>query len=327
MREIEAGPVRVNPGVTGFDFDGMVSYLPMPFKNGARITIENDGGVENLRLWFQIDYEEINPAALPDNAGRLHASWRREVLTRIDDGVVRNSSLGSDDMPNTSGSGNFTLLETTGQGTFVGFFLTVDNIAGGWWGEGDDMIFVDGEQWPPAYAGTGTEEIFNAGCCPDGEFTRSDSGFYLIENRGSRWGGKNQLYRFYLNDPVHFQKSIRATIEHGHANSFENDYSATAFWYQQDAHPEFPAVLPAKARLPGWSENVGAALQVEAGIRDAALAAVTDESENSASAELKGEIAASMIGATQAFRALDDDAYINAVNRMQELLDKFQAKP
>ncbi len=32
MREIEAGPVRVNPGVSGFDFDGMVSYLPMPFK-------------------------------------------------------------------------------------------------------------------------------------------------------------------------------------------------------------------------------------------------------------------------------------------------------
>jgi hypothetical protein len=319
MREIEAGPVRVNPGVSGFDFDGMVSYLPMPFKNGARITIENDGGVENLRLWFQVDYEEIDPAALPDNAGRLHASWHREVLTRIDDGVVRNSSLGSDDVPNTSGAGNFTLLEATGQGTFVGFFLTVDNIAGGWWGEGDDMIFVDGAQWPPTYAGTGTEEIFNAGCCPDGEFTRSDSGFYLIENRGSRWGGKNQLYRFYLNDPVHFQSSIRATIEHGHANSFENDYSATAFWYQKDVHSAFPAALPARDRLPGWSEGVRAALQLEAGIRDAALAAVTDESENGASAELKGEIAASMIGATRAFRALDDDAYIESVSKMRKL--------
>ncbi len=185
------------------------------------------------------------------------------------------------------------------------------------------MIFVDGARWPPTYAGTGTEEIFNAGCCPDGEFTRSDSGFYVIENRGNRWGGKNQLYRFYLNDPVHFQKSIRATIEHGHANSFENDYSATAFWYQKDDHSGFPPVLPANERLPGWSERVQAALRLEAGIRDAALAAVTDESENRASPEYKRELAADMIGATHAFRAFDDDSYIDAVSKMKELLDKL----
>jgi len=324
IRELEAGPIRVNPGVSGFDFDGMVSYLPMPFQHGARITIENDGGVENLRLWFQVDFEEMDSETLPENAGQLHASWRREALTLVDEGVVRNSSLGSDDVPNTSGAGNFTLLETSGQGKFVGFFLTVDNIAGGWWGEGDDMIFVDGAQWPPTYAGTGTEEIFNAGCCPDGEFTRSDSGFYVIENRGDRWGGKNQLYRFYLNDPVHFQKSIRATIEHGHANSFENDYSATAFWYQKDEHSNFPPVLPAKDRLPAWSPGVQSALQMEAEIRDSALAVVTDESENQASAEVRFKIAAMMIEATRSFRDFDDAAYVNSVNKMKELLDKLR---
>jgi hypothetical protein len=321
LRYFEAGPIRVNSGVDGIDFDGMVSYLPMPFKQGARITIENDGGVENLRLWFQVDYEAMAPEQLPANAGRLHASWHREALTQIDEGTVRNSSMGSDDISNTSGDGNFTLLETSGQGTFVGFFLTVDNIAGGWWGEGDDMIFVDGARWPPTYAGTGTEEIFNAGCCPDVEFTRSDSGFYVIENRGNRWGGKNQLYRFYLNDPVHFQKSIRASIEHGHANGFENDYSATAFWYQKDDHSSFPAMPPANDRLPAWSQPVRAALQLEAGIRDAALAVVTDESANAASAEFKLELAATMIGATHAFQALDDDAYVEAVDTMKKLLD------
>jgi hypothetical protein len=321
LRYFEAGPVRVNSGVDGFDFDGMVSYLPMPFKDGARITIENDGGVENLRLWYQVDYEAMAPAQLPANAGRLHASWHREALTQIDEGTVRNSSMGSDDIANTSGDGNFTLLETSGQGTFVGFFLTVDNIAGGWWGEGDDMIFVDGARWPPTYAGTGSEEIFNAGCCPDGEFTRSDSGFYVIENRDSRWGGKNQLYRFYLNDPVHFQQSIRASIEHGHANGFENDYSATAFWYQKDDHSSFPAMPPAKDRLPRWSERVQAALDVEAGIRDVAIATVTDESETAASADFKKELAAVIIGASHAFQALDDDTYVEAVNKMQELLE------
>jgi hypothetical protein len=326
IRQLEAGPVRVNPGVSGFDFDGMVSYLPMPFKKGARITIENDGGVENLRLWFQVDYEEIDPSALPANAGRLHASWHREALTHVDEGLVKNISMGNEDAPNTSGKGNFTLLEASGQGKFVGFFLTVDNIAGGWWGEGDDMIFIDGDQWPPTYAGTGSEEIFNAGCCPTSEFTRSDSGFYVIENRGSRWGGKNQLYRFYLNDPIHFQKSIRATVEHGHANNFENDYSATAFWYQKDSHSSFPDVLPASERLPAWSEKVQSALDLEASIRDAALAVVTDESENRPSVEFKLEMAANMTGATSAFQAFDDDAYAKAVNGMKELLEKLPQK-
>jgi phage protein U len=30
-----------------------------------------------------------------------------------------------------------------------------------WYGEGDDMIFIDGEQWPPSLHGTGTEDYFN----------------------------------------------------------------------------------------------------------------------------------------------------------------------
>ncbi len=27
-----------------------------------------------------------------------------------------------------------------------------------WYGEGDDMFFIDGEKWPPSLHGTGTEE-------------------------------------------------------------------------------------------------------------------------------------------------------------------------
>jgi hypothetical protein len=320
LRAIDAGPIRVNPGVSALDFDGMVSYLPMPFADGARITIENDGGVESLRLWYQIDFEEIDAAALPANAGRLHACWRREAPTRADKRTRPNSSLGNDDVSNTTGKGNFTILEATGRGTFIGFFLTVDNVAGGWWGEGDDMIFVDGETWPPTYAGTGTEEVFNAGGCPDREFSVADSGFYLIENRGSRWGGKNQMYRFYLNDPVRFRESIRATIEHGHANSFENDYSATAFWYQKDGHREFPKVIAAEDRLPSWPPRVRAAMELETEIRDLAVAIVTDDGEDGAGPELRHRVENALIEGNRSFRRFDDDAYVKAVDVLKELL-------
>ena len=164
---------------------------------------------------------------------------------------------------NTTGQDNYVILDAKQPGTFVGFFLTIDNIAGGWYGEGDDMIFVDGEGWPPSYPGTGTEEIFDAGCCPDEEFWGPYTGFYLIENLNGKWGGKNQMYRFYVNNPVRFQKSIRVTLEHGHANNFENDYTTTAFWYQKDPHALFPGLPVARARVPSWPEGVAAAISKE----------------------------------------------------------------
>jgi hypothetical protein len=63
------------------------------------------------------------------------------------------------------------------------------------------------------------------------------------------------MYRFYVNDPVRFRKSIRMTIEHGHANNIANDYSSTAFWYQADPHKPFRALLPAAERHPAWGDD------------------------------------------------------------------------
>jgi hypothetical protein len=58
------------------------------------------------------------------------------------------------------------------------------------------------------------------------------------------------MYRFFVTDPIRFQKSIRVTIEHGHANNFANDYCSTAFWYQSEPHGAFPALPAAGERLP-----------------------------------------------------------------------------
>jgi len=46
------------------------------------------------------------------------------------------------------------------------------------------------------------------------------------------------------------QKSIRVTIERGHANNLSNDYSSTAHWYQEEPQAPFPAMLPVEKRLP-----------------------------------------------------------------------------
>jgi hypothetical protein len=61
--------------------------------------------------------------------------------------------------------------------------------------------------------------------------------------------GMISAYRFHIPDPVRFQRSIRVTIEHGHANRRCDDYSSTAYWYQLEPHKPF-GILPVEQRLP-----------------------------------------------------------------------------
>jgi hypothetical protein len=149
---------------------------------------------------------------------------------------------------NIGGDENYVILEAEGKGNYIGCLLNVDNVAGGWWGEGDDMIFIDGEKWPPSIHGTGTEEIFGGGACPNREYAGLYTGFHRISSPD--WSGKNGMYRFFVTDPVRFQKSIRVTIEHGHNNNLANDYSSVAYWYQTEPHRPFPPLLPVEERIP-----------------------------------------------------------------------------
>ena len=223
---------------------GFNCYLPMPFSHGARIEIENQGEVD-ARVWYHVDYEQYDEAAdVPEDAGRLHACWRRENPT-----VAVPPPEGGGETANLSGAENYVVLDTRGDGQFAGYFLTVINRERQWWGEGDDMIFIDGESFPPSIHGTGTEEIFGGGGCPTREYSGPYTGFHCIENRqGHWWWGTNGMYRFHLADPIRFRKSIRVTLEHGHGNDKPNDYCSTAFWYRRGVNPEPKPLAPLSER-------------------------------------------------------------------------------
>ena len=323
LRYFKSLVVNVNPGYQGWDFDGMVNYLPMPFEKGARITLENDGKVPGFHLWYHMDYEQYPGGDLPDNVGRLHAQWRRSIHPTIPPGAVRNTTLGNDAAKNTTGEDNFVILDGEGQGSYVGLFLIVDNVQGGWYGEGDDMIFVDGAKWPPTFPGTGHEEIFNSGCCPYTEFSGPYTGFYLIENYKADFGGKNLMYRFYLNDPVRFEKSIRVTIEHGHANNFDNDYTSTAFWYQKEPHKVFPALPSAQERLPGWPKEVTEALEKEQKV-GYELQLMILGGKVHFSPEDQKQVQALVVNCNKAFRALRYADYIKAVEGEEALVSRYR---
>jgi len=323
LRYFHSIAMDVNPGWSRIDLDAMVSYFPMPFAKGARITLESDGGVKDFILWYHVEYEQLPDGKLPADAGRFHVQWRRVAKTPVREGLPKNSQLGADLKGNLTGDDNYVVLDATGHGSYVGLFLTVDNIARGWYGEGDDMIFIDDVKWPPAYPGTGHEEIFSSGACPDREFWGLYTGFYLIENLNGPWGGKNQMYHFYVNEPVNFEKSIRVTIEHGHNNNFENDYTSTAFWYQDEPHKAFPPMPAAKDRLPAWPADVATAIEKETDLRGQVAGILSMGDKIRLSKEDAAQWEQLDAARNKEFRELRFPDYIRDVSAMDTILAKY----
>ncbi|HZG74306.1 MAG TPA: glycoside hydrolase family 172 protein [Paenibacillus sp.] len=223
------------------------SFFAMPFGAGARIEIESDAD-RPIKFYYYIDYEAYDRDI--DSPLRFHALWRRELTKGIEDNI--SNALFEFGGKNTTGAGNYVLLDAVGKGHYVGCNLNIHNLRAtrewNWYGEGDDMIFIDGEAWPPSLHGTGMEDYFNTAWCPQQEYHSPYHGITL--GGGPNWSGKISAYRFHIEDPVLFEKSIRVTIEHGHNNHRSDDYSSTAYWYQTEPHKDHPLILPVAMRLP-----------------------------------------------------------------------------
>lgn len=248
-------PLNMIRGEGAGDKAGMNCFFPMPFSKRALIEVENESDAVLGALFFYIDYEEWD--SISDEYGRFHCQWRRENPTKRVEYPKLPGELQADSARecNVTGKDNYVILDAVGRGHYVGCCLHIDNTGVytqnyTWFGEGDDMIFIDGEKYPPSLHGTGTEDYFcDAWCYPRGEYSTPYHGISLAGDTKES-GGKWSQYRFHIEDPVHFKKSIRVTIEHGHANNQGNDYSSTAYWYQTLPHKKFPKLLPSEERLP-----------------------------------------------------------------------------
>jgi Protein of unknown function (DUF2961) len=240
----------------------MNCYLPMPFATAARIVLHNESESPVENLFYYVDYE-LTDETVPDDIGRFHACYNQAkpcVPVEHARDVVDPAPW---DLPGTnlSGDDNFVLLETEGTGHYIGCVLSIDNFnasnqAYTWPGEGDDMIFIDGEVWPPSLHGTGTEDYFNAAWgFPSGAYAAPYHGITLSSSPQEHFGLWS-VYRFHIEDPVRFRTSIRVTIEHGHANDQSNDYSSVAYWYQLQPSDSVPELPPVDQRLPRrWPEH------------------------------------------------------------------------
>lgn len=223
---------------------GLCCYFPMPFRKSARIELENQSDIELRGLYFYIDYEEDGP--LPENAEYFHAWWNRE-LTEPEDGREQEFDEKGNEHKNISGDGNYLFTDAVGKGKFVGVNLYIDSPTARWPGEGDDLFLIDGERWPGSLHGTGTEDFFNMAWCPNERYTHPYFGCARIPGTIG-WLGRTHYYRFFIEDPICFEKSLSASIEHGHANTLTLDLSSVAYWYQTEPHRPFPAFPPKELR-------------------------------------------------------------------------------
>lgn len=278
-RNFASLPLQMSPQ----DGKAFNCYFPMPFEKGMRFTITSECEHEVL-FYYYLDYEAHD--RLEPGMGRFHAQWRRAIPEGQPQGTSDNEEFLFGGV-NTDGKRNYTILEAKGHGHYVGCLFSVYSLRRSanwdWYGEGDDMIFIDGEPgisppdgqrqqpaagpalearpesspgandaWPPTLHGTGTEDYFNTAWCPNQEYNASYHG--ILAGGGPNWSDPVTVYRFHLEDPVVFRRDIRVTIEHGHANRRSDELSSVAFWYQSEPHLPFPRLPAVPDRLPTFRQ-------------------------------------------------------------------------
>jgi hypothetical protein len=233
---LAAGPV---------DGRGMVSYFVMPFAEGARIEIENQADKEIEAFYYYVDYAELKK--LSKEMGRFHAWYHHELTEAPNEGENEWATLGEQGN-NPTGKDNYLILDVQGKGHFVGVNYYVHCPSPMWYGEGDDMIFIDGDEKPTLH-GTGTEDYFNTSWCPKTLFSHPYYGYARV-NDDIGWLGRTHVYRFHISDPLFFDKSFRFTIEHGHNNVMTVDLASVAYWYQQPPLRKLAPIPDKESRKP-----------------------------------------------------------------------------
>jgi len=198
----------------------VTSYFQMPFSKGARIEIENQTGRVLNYFYYYIDYVETK--SLPKNAGRFHAWYNRKIL-----GAVNGKPH------NRDGTDNYVFADIRGTGHFVGINYYVQSPNTAWYGEGDDMWYIDGAV-TPSLKGTGTEDFFNTAWCPKEVYCTPYFGYPRVNNNIG-WLGRTHCYRYFIQDPVYFNTALKGTIEHGAGNNMTLDIATVAYWYQDKA--------------------------------------------------------------------------------------------
>jgi hypothetical protein len=243
------------------------TFFPMPFRRSAEIRVTHEGEMPVTAFYYNVDYEKHQ--SLPEDVGYFHAQYRQAAPNQgWTDDWKRNGDSLVEGKANPDGKDNYVILEATGRGHYVGVTHSILQNQGDWWGEGDEMIFIDGERLP-GIIGTGSEDYYLGAWCyggcainpfgaaqPTFDYQRYGNPMNGGDDRGAKW----MVYRFHTDSPIAFQNDIRVTIEHGHANHRSDNFYTVAYWYQTEPHRAFPPLPAVADRIPRGFETGGPTL-------------------------------------------------------------------
>jgi hypothetical protein len=198
--------------------------------------VTNEGRRRVANLYYHVDWKKV--PALPPGTAYFHARYRQAL-------------------PN-SGGRPYEVVNVHGRGHYAGTVLSIVQAEAGWFGEGDDFFYVDGER-TASIEGTGTEDYFN-----DAWGLRVGTGPYAGASvaEGTGLGARMTAYRWHLADPIPFRKELRFEFEHkgwtfhadGSVKSASGErtdlVSSVAYWYQVGIATDQPEVPYGAARLP-----------------------------------------------------------------------------
>jgi len=209
--------------ITGMTEQGAYAYWYMPFARSAKLELVNEDDVAR-ELEIEIAHA---PLSRPfDGLGHFHCKWHRDVW-----------ELSEDRRP------DWTMLRTDGRGRFCGVMLHVWNPRGGWWGEGDEKFFVDGEKFPSTI-GTGSEDYFGYAWCHPGLFQHP----YHCQTMTQNNKGHQSVLRWHVADNVPFQTSFEGCIEKYYPNEGGTLYACVPCFYLAPNQADRVPPTPVEAR-------------------------------------------------------------------------------
>ena len=215
------------------DKDGWMTCLwVMPYQKSCNVRFINLGkqDVTVTPMAF------TGPWTWDDRSMYFHANWRHEYP--ID----------------TSTKHDWNYVKITGQGVYMGDTLCVNNPTTTWWGEGDEKIYFDGQQFP-SHFGTGTEDYYGYAWCTPEFFESPFHSQPLAEGPQNKGHVTNTRVR--LLDGIPFTKDFRFDMEVWHWRPVNVAYAATTYWYglpgakgNCDPMPEMARVIVAEGPKP-----------------------------------------------------------------------------
>ncbi|HWH69464.1 MAG TPA: DUF2961 domain-containing protein, partial [Candidatus Sulfotelmatobacter sp.] len=227
---VGANPYRSFP--LGLTEDGWwYCHWYMPFERQAEVQLVNDGNMKRA-LTFEVLHEPLSQPI--QQLGRFHAKWHRDAFLPAE----------------PERAIDWPLLKTGGVGRFVGVMLHVWNPRGGWWGEGDEKFFVDGEKFPSTF-GTGSEDYFGYAWCDPQLFQNA---YHNQTHNDGNNKGHVSVNRWHIADDVPFHRGFEGCIEKYYANARPTLYAATVYWYLAPGGNDPYRPVPLNQRVGYWSD-------------------------------------------------------------------------